>query len=168
MDYRARYSGGSLRLITNRLPDLRDGEEVVVSIERHRSDKTHRHQFAWIADAWANLPESMAFEPWAATPETLRKHALVQTGFYEQAVIDCGDDAVARDVARQIISARRKSEGYAHGVVRRGVAVVRWPESQSYKAMGAERFRESKNAILDWIASQLGVTSDELMGSQPA
>lgn len=40
MDHRARHHGGALRLITNSLPDLREGEEVVVSIERHRSDKT--------------------------------------------------------------------------------------------------------------------------------
>jgi hypothetical protein len=162
VDYRATYSGGTLRLKTNRMPDLSDGEQVVVTIERQRSEASHRQQFAWIKDAWSNLPEHLAFEPWAATPETLRKHALCQTGFFEQAVVDCGDAKVAREVAKQILEARRKSDGYAHGIIRQGVAIVRWPQSQSYRAMGADRFRESKTAILEWIAAQIGVQPEDL------
>ena len=162
MEYRARYINGHLRLMTNRPPDLDEGEVVFVSIERARSEASHRHQFAWLRDAWATLPESVAFEPWAATPETLRKHALCQTGYFVQSVIDCGDDKVAKTVAAQLRAARYKSEGYAHAVVRDGVAVIRWPESQSLKAMGRDRFQASKTAILEWIAAQIGVAPEEL------
>lgn len=165
MDYRARWMNGTLRLLTNRPPDLDEGEAVVVSIDRVRSGKSHRHQFAWIKKAWETLPERLAFEPWAASPETLRKHALVQTGYFDQAVIDCGDSKVAREVAKQIIESRKKSEGYAHGIIRDGVAIVRWPQSQSHKAMGAERFQQSKEAVLNWIAAQLEVPPETLRGA---
>ena len=162
--YKARYAGGMLRLMTNDLPDIRDGEIVAVEIERDRSIKSHRHQFAWVKDAWDNLPESVMFEPWAATPETLRKHALVKTGYFEQVVIDCGSDKMAREVAAAIATSRKKSEGYAHAVVRNGVAIVRWPQSQSRKAMGGDSFKASKTAILEWIADLIGVTPGELIG----
>ncbi|MEL8055955.1 MAG: hypothetical protein AAGK66_07365 [Pseudomonadota bacterium] len=162
MQYRAQYSGGSLRIMANHLPAIGEGEMVSVTIEQVRSDNTHRHQFAWLADAWSNPPETVAFEPWAATKETLRKHALCQTGFYEQAIIECGDPKLARTVAQEIMNARKRSEGYAHAIVRGGVAVIRWPESQSYKAMGKERFQRSKEAILNWIADQIGVDPEDL------
>ena len=163
MQYRAQYSAGLLRLQTNALPDLRDGESVIVEIEGGRSDATHKHQFAWIKDAWANLPESVAWEPWAQTPEMLRKHALIMTGYYQQEVIDCGGDAVAKDVAAKLKAAHANGHGYALAIVREGVAVVRYPESQSRRAMGASRFQESKTAILDWIAAQIGVDPKQLM-----
>jgi len=51
MDYRARWEGGALRLITNQPPDLAEGETVLVTIERGRSAASHKHQFAWINDA---------------------------------------------------------------------------------------------------------------------
>ena len=152
--------------MTNHLPELAEGEIVHVSIERARSGASHKHQFAWVKDAWLNLPETVAFEPWAATPETLRKHALCQTGYFVQSVIDCGDDKIARAVASQIVEARRKSEGYAHSVIRQGVAVIRWPESQSLRAMGRDRFQQSKTAIMDWIAAQIGCAPEELARMQ--
>ena len=162
MHYRARYLSGHLRLQTNQLPDLAEGELVMVTIERGRSEASHKHQFAWVKDAWLNLPEADAFQPWAASPETLRKHALCQTGFFKQAVIDCGDDKIARAVAKEMLEARQASEGYAHAVVRDGVAVVRWPESQKRKIMGGERFQQSKTAIMDWIAGRIGCAPEEL------
>ncbi|OOY15103.1 hypothetical protein [Thioclava sp. DLFJ4-1] len=163
MQYRARYFAGTLRLETNTLPQLAEGEPVTVEIERGRSDATHRHQFAWVNDAWATLPETVAWEPWAQTPEMLRKHALIMTGFYQQEVIDCGDGKVAKDVATKLKAAHSKGHGYALAIVRDGVAVVRYPESQSRKAMGAKRFQESKTAILEWIAAQIGVEPRQLM-----
>lgn len=162
MTYRARWHNGVLRLLTNAPPDLDEGETVFVEIERIRSEATHRHQFAWLKEAWANLPESVAFEPWAQSPEALRKYALVATGFYEEVIIECGSDKMVRTVASELRKARAKSEGYAVAVIRDGVAVVRWPQSQSYKAMGRERFQASKTAIMDWIADLLGVSPEEL------
>ena len=162
MDYRARYQNGVLRLLTNTPPDLDENEVVLVSIERGRSVSTHRHQFAWLKDAWANLPEQVAAMPWAETPETLRKHALIATGFHQTYTLDCGAMATARRVKAALVSAEAGKHGYAIGRVVGPVVTIWTPESQSMRAMGAKRFQESKAAILDWIAHQIGTTADEL------
>lgn len=156
--------------MANRLPDLKDGQVVNVTIEQDRSEASHRHQFAWLKTAWENLPEALAWEDWAQTTETLRKEALIRTGYFHQVVIDCGNDKIARSVAAEVGKARRASEGHARAIVRQGVAVIRWPESQSYKAMGKERFQQSKQAVLEWVADLIGVSPDELakMGKEAA
>ena len=162
MDYRARYSDGTLRLITNQPPDLDDGETVIVTIERGRSMASHRHQFAWVKDAWASLPEAVQDAPWAETPETLRKHALIATGFHQSYTLDCGGAATATRVKAALVSAEAGKHGYALGRVRGPVVTIWTPESQSLRAMGGDRFKASKSAILDWIAGQLGVAPEEL------
>ncbi|MDE4176334.1 hypothetical protein PXK01_19435 [Phaeobacter sp. PT47_59] len=162
MDYRARWENGCLRLLSNQGPDLKDGELVTVSIDRDRSGKSHRHQFAWIKDAWGSLPESVMHMPWAETPEALRKHALIATGFHQVYTLDCGANATARRVKAALLAAEVKAHGYALGQVQGPVVRVWTPESQSVRAMGGDRFRESKNAILDWISAQVGVTPEEL------
>lgn len=162
MDYRARFQNGVLRLLTNTAPDLDEGEVVLVSIERGRSQSTHKHQFAWIKDAWATLPESVAAMPWAETPETLRKHALIATGFHQTYTLDCGAIATARRVKAALVAAEAGKHGYALGRVVGPVVTVWTPESQSLRAMGGKRFQESKTAILDWIAEQIGTTPEQL------
>jgi len=162
MQYRARYSDGTLRLMTNDAPDIPPGEIVGVTIERGRSEASHRHQFAWVHDAWLNLPEGLRDMPWAETAETLRKQALIATGFHTVQVIDCGANATARRVRDALLPACIAAHGYAVAQVRGTVVTVWTPESQSYRAMGGERFKESKAAIMDWIAEKLGVTGDDL------
>lgn len=165
MEYRARYISGQLRLMTNRPPDLDEGEIVHVEIERARSGISHKHQFAWVKDAWMNLPEEVQSQPWAETPETLRKHALIATGFHQLTAIDCGAKAPAMRVKAALVAAEAKAHGYALGQVQGSVVRVWTPESQSFRAMGGKRFQESKQAILDWIAAQIGVTPEELRNS---
>lgn len=165
MEYRARYSDGTLRLITNDAPDIPPGEVVHVTIERGRSMASHRHQFAWIKDAWLNLPEALRDAPWAETPENMRKHALIATGFHQATVIDCGANATARRVRDALLTACIAAHGYAVAQVRGPVVTVWTPESQSYRAMGGDRFKASKAAIMEWIAAQIGVTTDELRRS---
>lgn len=162
MDYRARWENGCLRLLSNQGPDLAEGELVTVSIDRDRSGKSHRHQFAWIKDAWASLPEALHDMPWAETAETLRKHALIATGFSQVYTLDCGANATARRVKSALLAAEVKAHGYALGQVQGPVVRVWTPESQSVRAMGGDRFKQSKNAILDWISAQIGVAPEEL------
>lgn len=163
MDYRARIIGpGTLRLLANDLPDFEDGETVFVSIERGRSPKSHKHQFAWITDAWGNLPETVADMPWAETPETLRKHALIACGYHQTYTLDCNREATARRVKQALVAAEAGKHGYALGQVRGPVLTIWTPESQSVRAMGGNRFQESKSAIMEWIAGKLGVSPDQL------
>lgn len=162
MEYRARWQNGILRLITNQPPDLCEDEIVIVSIERVRSEVSHKHQFAWVKEAWANLPEQYQDRRWAETSETLRKHALIATGFFQTYTIDCGAHASAHRVKAALVAAEAKAEGYAVGQVRGPVLTIWTPQSQSYRAMGKERFQESKQAILEWIADKIGCEPEEL------
>lgn len=162
MEYRARYIQGHLRLMTNQPPDLADGEIVHVSIERARSGQSHKHQFAWLKDAWLNLPEDAQSQPWAETPETMRKHALIATGFHTVTVLDCRAKATAQRVKAALVSAEARGHGYALGQVQGAIVRVWTPESQSMRAMGKDRFQQSKTAIMDWIADKIGCTAEEL------
>lgn len=165
MDYRARHNGGSLRILANDLPDLGEGEVVGITIERGRSGASHRHQFAWLKEAWLNLPETLRDAPWAETEETMRKHALIATGYHQTTVIDCYANATARRVKAALVAAESKAHGYALAQVRGPVVTVWTPESQSVRAMGGRRFQESKTAIMEWIAAQIGVPTAALLGA---
>lgn len=165
MEYRARWENGTLRLISNSLPDLDEGELVTVLIERGRSMNSHRHQFAFVREAWGNLPEGLIMMPWAETPETLRKHALIATGYSNSYTLDCGANATAQRVKAALVGAEAGKHGYALGQVRGPVVTVWTPESQSVRTMGGKRFQESKTAILDWMAAQIGVPAASLIGA---
>lgn len=152
---RARWEGGVFRPLTNALPDLNDGEVLFLDVQRVRTGKSHRHQFAAINEAWENLPDRLMMEPWAATAETMRKHGLIVTGFHNVAQIDCGTNAAAHRVKAALIAAETRAHGYAIGQVRGPVCIAWTPESQSYRAMGKDRFQKSKQAVLDWITDQM-------------
>ena len=165
MEYRARWENGTLRLMANNLPDLDPGEIVTITIERGRSLNSHRHQFAFIHEAWSSLPEALQDAPWAETPETMRKHALIATGYHQSYTLDCGANATAQRVKTALVAAEAGKHGYAVGRVRGPVVTVWTPESQSMRSMGGKRFQESKAAILDWMAAQLGVPPEALRGA---
>ena len=141
---------------------MHPGDVVFVEPEHPRSDKSHKHQFAEIAEAWRTLPEDMLDLPWAANEETLRKHALIATGYCHTYAIDCGKEATARRVKAALVSAEAGKHGYALGQVRGPVVVVWTPESQSMRAMGGKRFQESKDAVLNWIAAKIGTSPEQL------
>lgn len=138
------------------------GDVVIVEIDHPRSQNSHRHQFAEINEAWRHLPESLQEAPWAASPETLRKHALIATGFADTYSIDCGAKATAERVRMALASAEAGKHGYAIAKVRGPLVIVWTPQSQSMRAMGGKRFQESKQAVLNWIAAQIGVDAEEL------
>lgn len=164
---RARWGNGALHPVGNWptawLHDhLQEGEVVSFEVERDRSMKSHRHQFAEIRDAWENLPESLAEAPWAQSPGALRKHALIATGQCDVETIDAGSKAAAERVGAYVGSLARKAHGYALTVVSGPVVRCYTPHSQSVRAMGGKGFQESKTKVLDWIAAQIGVTRDDL------
>lgn len=125
---------------------------------QHRSDKTHNHEFAWLAEAWKTLPENLADE--YPTPEHLRKRALIQSGYYTETVIDVGSAAAALRVA---VYARSEDQ-FAYVIVRGTYVVVRKAKSQSRRAMDRAEFQASKSAVLETVAAMIGVEPAELMG----
>jgi hypothetical protein len=121
-----------------------------------RSDVSHRHEFAWLREAWNNLPEDLADQ--FPTPEHLRKRALIQAGFYHETVTDCGSNAAAL----RVMAMARGMDQFAYAVVRGPLCVVRTAESQSRRAMDKQRFQDSKTKIMEVIAEMIGVAPETL------
>lgn len=142
-------------------PRLSDKELVVgqaywIDPELPRSDASHKHNFAWLREAWLQLPEVLSER--FPTSEHLRKAALIQAGFYDETIIDAGTNAAALRVAAYV---RHKDE-FSHVVVRGPLVVERVAKSQSRRAMGAKDFNASKQAIMEIVAAMIGVAPEAL------
>ncbi len=126
--------------------------------EKQRTTASHNHQFAEIHDLWQNLTIDHAHAPYAASADAFRKHGLIETGFCDVDTVAFETPEQAQAAAPFIASLAREAYGYAVTVARGPLVVCSTPHSQSYKAMGKERFHESKQAVLDWGYALLGVT----------
>lgn len=156
---RARVHGNAFVPIGPRPFVLTEGEIVYLTVDRERSEASHRHEFAWLRNAWENLPESLAGEPYASSPEHLRKYALIQCGYRDVREVVLSDDD---DASRVLAFVRPLVDRYALIVTSGPVVRIYTARSQSRKAMGAKEFQESKTRIMDYIAGLLGVTAEEL------
>ncbi|NBJ13304.1 hypothetical protein [Microvirga arsenatis] len=132
------------------------GENYRLAIHEDRSLSSHNHEFAFVAEAWAQLPEHLTEQ--FRTPEHLRKRALIDAGYFNQQEVDAGSHAAALRVANFLAS----MDEYSVVVVRGPIVVVRKPKSQSRRAMGAREFQESKQAILEIISAMIGVQPETL------
>ena len=129
------------------------GERYIMAPVSQRSDATHRHEFVWLREAWLSLPEHLADAPHCASPEHLRKWALIRAGYSDSHTITCASKAEALRLAAFI----RPIDEFAV-VVTQGATVTRFTaKSQSRRAMGAQEFQESKTKIMEVIARLLGV-----------
>lgn len=118
-----------------------------------RSDKTHNHQFAYVHEAWRSLPEKYAAKPWAQSPEHLRKFALIRCKFCNTDTYVCASKAEAERWARNL----RPLDEYSIVTVQ-GTTVYRFTaESQAKRSMGAKRFQEAKQAIIEFLEDLLDV-----------
>ena len=127
-----------------------------------RSWISHRHEFAWIAEAWSNLPHDLA--DLYPTPEHLRKRALIQAGFYNETIIDAGSKAGALRMAAYC----RNEDEFAVVFVRGPVVIVRKPKSQrmhGHDRMDKAEFQRSKDGIMAVISEMVGVPADQLRGA---
>lgn len=121
------------------------GERYSLVQYEDRSAATHNHQFAWLHDAWQNLPEDIADQ--YPTPEHLRKRALIDAGYYDETIIDAGTNAAAIRVAAAI----QAIDTFALVFVRKCFVIRRTAKSQSRRAMKKEEFQASKTAIMEVI-----------------
>lgn len=133
-----------------------EGEVVMMTAQHERSWTSHNHQFATIADLWENLPERLAQMPYAKTAETLRKHALIESGFCDCETVVVGSNAAAERVAASLSRMATLAHGYCIVVVEGAVVRCYTPQSQSARAMGGKRFQASKTAVLEWIEAKIG------------
>lgn len=117
-----------------------------------RSRATHNHFFACVADAFGNLPESLAER--FQSPDALRKYALIRCGFRDERSIVCASKAEAQRVAAFV----RPMDDFAVVSVAEAAVVVWTAKSQSMRAMGKRDFAASKTAVLDYLASMIGAS----------
>lgn len=127
------------------------GERYRMEVVEERSQRSHSHFFAVIAEMFDNLPEDRANQ--FIDVEHLRKYALIKSGYSNLREIVCSSEAQAKDMAAFI----RPIDPYA--LVTANLCVVRvfTAQSQSRKAMGHREFQASKDKVLDYIAGLIGV-----------
>lgn len=150
------WDGESMVPLNPRIAALCDrqyviGETYQLGRMEGRSTASHNHQFAWLHDAWLNLPEHYAGR--FPTEEHLRKFALIKAGYCDQSQFVCSSKAEAIRLAMWA----RKIDEYALVVATESVVTIFTAKSQSKKAMGAKDFQESKQRVLDIIAGMLDV-----------
>jgi hypothetical protein len=139
-----------------------EGRRYWLEEASERSWISHRHEFAWIGEAWANLPENLA--DLYPTPEHLRKRALIQAGFYDETIIDAGSKAAALRMAAYA----RGADEFAAVFVRGPLVIVRKAKSQrmhGHDRMPKDEFERSKAAIMEVIAEMIGVSPERLKGA---
>lgn len=132
------------------------GEAYTILPYEERSDVSHRHEFAWLKTAWMSLPERFAEQ--FPTPESLRKRALIEAGFYDETIIDAGTNAAAIRVA----VALRGIDDFAAVTVKGPMVIRRTAKSQSRRAMKKDEFQKSKTAIMEIIGGLIGVAPEAL------
>jgi hypothetical protein len=121
-----------------------------------RSEKSHRQYFAAIREGFLNLPHHL--DQQFASPEALRKHCLIKAGFYDKRSILCSSKAEAQRVAAFL----KPMDEYAIVTVEAALVTVYTAQSQSFRAMGKEKFQASKQAVLDIIAAMIGTPVETL------
>lgn len=127
------------------------GEKYRCEVQEDRSWVSHKHQFAWLHEAWLSLPEHVASR--FLNEDQMRKHALIAKGFCDSASVACATRAEAERWFKVLTA----DDPYC--IVRiEGNSLIRFTaQSQAMHAMGAKRFQESKQAVLDYVEGLLGV-----------
>jgi len=131
------------------------GEVYHLDEIHERSSKSHAQYFAALREAWLSLPDHLAQQ--FPTPESLRKHALIRTGFRDERSIA----ASSRAEALRLASFIRPIDDHAIVTVTGSLVVVYTAKSQSYRQMGKANFQRSKQAVLDFVDDLLGVAKGE-------
>jgi hypothetical protein len=131
------------------------GERYKLEIIEERSAKSHAHYFAQLHDIWMSLPDHEAER--FPTVDHLRAYALIREGFRETRDIVASSKAEAQRIAAFV----RPMDEYAVVIVKDCVVRVATARSQSMRAMGKSDFQRSKDAVLSYAASLIGVKAEE-------
>lgn len=141
---------------------LSAGDTYWIREDFERSSKSHRHYFGTISEGWANLPEHLAQRfPGKDGPECLRKWCLIKAGYHHmtETLFETPGDAQR---AAMMAEDRTNPDRYTITVVKGCVVQKYVAETQRQKDMGARRFQESKQDVLELIAGMVGVSVEEL------
>lgn len=130
------------------------GEKYFVEPIAPRSAKSHNHYFANLSDMWGSIPENQADR--FPSVEHLRKHALVMTGWRDERTFVTESKAAALRLASFV----KPMNEHAVVTVRENVVRVWTAQSQSRKAMGKIDFAKSKEDVLSFVATIIGVVPE--------
>lgn len=128
------------------------GQKYLLEEIQDRSMNSHRFYFVALTESWRNLREDQADR--FPTVESLRKHALIQTGWRDERTLVAGSKQGAQKLAAFI----KPLDEHAVIVVRDFVVRVWTARSQSMKAMGKQDFQRSKDDVLAFVSDMVGVT----------
>lgn len=132
------------------------GETYNLDVVEDRSAASHRHYFAAVNEAWANLPDHLA-ERWPSA-EHLRKAALIRAGYRDERSFACSSRAEAIRMAAFL----KPIDDFAMVALSGTTVLVLTAKSQSVRAMGKAVFQESKDAVLNALADMIGVEPETL------
>lgn len=135
------------------------GEQYRMGVQEERSGVSHRHFFARVHDLWLNLPDGVATQ--FTTSETLRKHALIMTGWHKERRLALSSPAEARRVAAFLMG---RQDEYALVSVAGCIVIERTARSQSTRADGMRKaeFQRSKTDVLEWIEALIAEAHSEV------
>lgn len=133
------------------------GQTYRMAEENERSDASHRHEFAWLREAWNSLPDHLLDQ--YPSSEHLRKYGLIAKGHCTMTQHACATVAEAERLEAAIT---KHVDTYA--VVRRrgNVVTVYEAVSQSRRAMGGPAFQQSKSDLMEFVGDLLGVDPETL------
>jgi hypothetical protein len=131
------------------------GEVYHMAHQEPRSMASHGHYFASVTEAWKNLPEILADR--FPTADHLRKYALIRTGWYNSNSIT----APSHEAALRLAAFIKPLDEFALVDVKEAVVTVYHAKTQSFR-MGNDDFKKSKQDVLDFLASAIGVTPRQL------
>lgn len=140
-----------------------DGAVYWMGVDPERTERSHNHEFAWVAEAWRSLPDAIAAD--YPNPEMLRKKALIATGWCNIKDHACASRAEAQRLARAL---QAELDEYVVVIVRDDVVRVCRAKSQAKNRMKAAQFQQSKTDILRWISDLLGVDPESLSRARAA
>lgn len=127
--------------------------------EKQRSKESHNRYFAAINDMFQNLPARHADASYAKSQDHFRKHGLMMGGFCDVATVDVETHSAALAIAPVVSENAKKAHGHALTIVRGSLVVCTTPHSQSFKAMGKDKFHESVAACEEWAKALLGIAA---------
>lgn len=132
------------------------GEGEIARLERieHRSVASHKAFFAWVQEAYENLPEGYRGR-WVS-PDDFRHWLLTFTKFCTRHECIMPSKAAANAMKKFL-------DGDYHRTVVEGNTFIGYKAmSQSYRSMSARAFQESREAF-DTVAAQvLGIHPDDI------
>ncbi len=126
------------------------GERYRCEVQEDRSWVSHKHQFAWLHEAWLTLPEHIAGR--FRNEDQLRRHGLIAGGFCDSTTVVCASKAEAERWCEHL----RKREPDTIITIKGNVLIQYTAHSQARNAMNRETFQRSKQAVLDYVDNLLG------------